>query len=125
MPSTAKDRQISVRVAGETDAWLEARAGSGKNKAGFIRRLIERERSREREQELLAMFNEAAADVTNEDLDQFGMMEYITVYIPSSYAVAGTLFFVKQDRVKLLNDIQAADALKFAISGGVVEVDES
>ncbi len=32
------------------------------------RQLIEPERAREREQELLAMFNEAAADVTDEDL---------------------------------------------------------
>jgi hypothetical protein len=68
--ATAKDRQISVRVASDTDAWLEARAGGGKNKAGFIRQLIERERDREREQELLAMFNEAAADVTSEDLEE-------------------------------------------------------
>jgi hypothetical protein len=68
MPATAKDRQISVRVASDTDAWLEIRAGNNKNKAGFIRQLIERERAREREQELLAMFNEAAEDVTPEDL---------------------------------------------------------
>jgi hypothetical protein len=68
MPTAAKDRQISVRVASDTDAWLERRAGTGKNKAGFIRQLIERERAREREQQLLEMFNEAAADVTEEDI---------------------------------------------------------
>ncbi len=70
MPTLAKDRQISVRIARETDAWLERRAGSGRNKAGFVRRLIERERERERERELLAMFNEAAAEVTEEDLQE-------------------------------------------------------
>jgi predicted DNA-binding protein len=70
LSAIAKDRQISVRVASETDARLEARAGGGKNKAGFIRDLIERERAREREQELLAMFNEAAAEVTKEDLEE-------------------------------------------------------
>jgi len=43
MSATIKDRQISVRIAGETDAWLEARTGGGKNKAGFIRLLIDRE----------------------------------------------------------------------------------
>jgi uncharacterized membrane protein len=62
--------------------------------------------------------------ITNEDLAQFDMMEYITVYVPSSYAVAGTLFIVKPERVKLLKDVAAPDALKFAISGGVVEIDE-
>lgn len=70
MPATAKDRQISVRIARETDAWLERRAGSSHNKAGFVRRLIERERARERELELLEMFNEAAADVTQADLEE-------------------------------------------------------
>ncbi|MDP9121278.1 MAG: hypothetical protein M3O15_07900 [Acidobacteriota bacterium] len=70
MPATAKDRQISIRIGRETDVWLELRAGRGKTKAGFIRQLIERERARERDQELLAMFNRAAADITPEDLDE-------------------------------------------------------
>jgi len=67
MPAIAKDRQISVRIASDTDAWLELRAGGGKNKAGFIRQLIEREKAREREQELLEMFNRAAADLSADD----------------------------------------------------------
>jgi hypothetical protein len=70
MPATAKDRQISIRIGSDTDAWLEHRAGGGRNKAGFIRQLIERERDREREQALLEMFNRAAVDVTAEDLDE-------------------------------------------------------
>jgi hypothetical protein len=67
MPASAKDCQISVRIARDTDAWLERRAGSGKNKAGFVRQLIEREKAREREQELLEMFNRAAADLNAAD----------------------------------------------------------
>ncbi len=70
MPATAKARQISVRIASDTDAWLERRAGGNRNKAGFIRQLIESERAREREKELLQMFNEAAEDVTGEDLEE-------------------------------------------------------
>ncbi len=66
MAATA--RQISVRVGAELDAWLERRAGSRKNKAGVIRQLLEREMARERERELLAMFNEAARDLAEEDL---------------------------------------------------------
>ena len=70
MPATAKDRQISIRIASDVDAWLERRTGGGKNKAGFIRQLIEREKAREREKTLLEMFNQAAADVTSEDLEE-------------------------------------------------------
>ena len=70
MSATAKDHQISVRIASDTVAWLERRAGSNKNKAEFIRQLIEREQAREREEELLAMFNDAAEDVTREDYEE-------------------------------------------------------
>ena len=61
--------------------------------------------------------------ITNEDVSQFGLEDYVTVYIPQTYAVAGGLFFIKMDRVKLITDIPPADVLKFAISGGVVEVE--
>ena len=70
MPADTKDRQISIRIPKDTDAWLELRAGSSQNKAGFVRRLIERERDRDREQALLRMFNEAAADLTREDVEE-------------------------------------------------------
>lgn len=62
-----KSRQISVRVQRETDAWLEKRAGGTSNKADFVRALIEREMARERQEALLEVFNEAAADVTESD----------------------------------------------------------
>ena len=68
MPTVAKESQISVRIARETDTWLERRAGGRRNKAGFIRRLIEQERAREREAELLQMFNDAAEEITEDDL---------------------------------------------------------
>jgi Arc/MetJ-type ribon-helix-helix transcriptional regulator len=70
MPAAAKDRQISVRIPSDTDAWLSRRAGSSQNKAEFIRQLIERERGREREEKLLEMFNEAAAHIASADLEE-------------------------------------------------------
>lgn len=72
----------------------------------------------------------AAADVwqvgfiTQEELLEFDLKEYVAVYVPQSYAFAGHLYFVKRDRVRILTDISSADAMKFAISGGVAEVEE-
>ncbi|HMP92000.1 MAG TPA: DUF502 domain-containing protein [Phnomibacter sp.] len=62
--------------------------------------------------------------ITNEDLVHFGLQEHITVYVPNSYGVMGTLFMVKPERIKLLPEVSAPEALKFAISGGVVEVED-
>lgn len=65
-----KAHQISVRLGSEADAWLERRAGGRQNKAELIRQLIENEMARERERELLAMFNAAAAEVSEEERDE-------------------------------------------------------
>ena len=63
--------------------------------------------------------------ITNEDLSQFNLLEYVSVYIPNSYAVAGNLFMVSKDRIKPLDNISATDAMKFAISGGVADVEHT
>jgi uncharacterized membrane protein len=62
--------------------------------------------------------------ITQEELHEFDLHEYVAVYVPQSYAFAGHLYFVKRDRVRVLTDISSADAMKFAISGGVAEVEE-
>lgn len=62
--------------------------------------------------------------VTQEELNEFGLNEYVGVYVPQSYAFAGHLYFVKKERVKLITDVSSADAMKFAISGGVTTIDE-
>lgn len=62
--------------------------------------------------------------ITHEDLTEFELKDHISVYVPLSYALTGTLFFVTRDRVKLLPHISGPDAYKFAISGGVAEVEE-
>ncbi len=62
--------------------------------------------------------------ITQENVNQFELQEYVAVYVPKSYALAGQLYFVSRDRIKLLKGIGAADAMKFAISGGVTEIDD-
>jgi len=62
--------------------------------------------------------------ITQEELTDFGLQDYVSVYVPQSYAFAGHLYFVKKDRIRVLTDISSTDAMKFAISGGVTEIDE-
>ncbi len=62
--------------------------------------------------------------ITQQELQQFGLENYVAVYVPKSYAFAGHLYFVKRDRVRRLTDISPAEAMKFAISGGVTELEE-
>ncbi|MBC7902346.1 MAG: DUF502 domain-containing protein [Gemmatimonadaceae bacterium] len=62
--------------------------------------------------------------ITDEDASEFGLKDYVAVYVPQSYAFAGHLYMVPKTRVRVLNDVSASDALKYAISGGVAEVEE-
>ena len=62
--------------------------------------------------------------ITHEELHEFGLHEYMAVYVPQSYAFAGHVFLVRKERVRMLTDISSADAMKFAISGGVTELEE-
>jgi uncharacterized membrane protein len=62
--------------------------------------------------------------ITQQQVKEFGLSDHVAVYVPKSYAFAGQLYFVKLERVRLLTDISSADAMKFAISGGVTEIEE-
>jgi uncharacterized membrane protein len=62
--------------------------------------------------------------ITQQEVREFGLNDFVAVYVPQSYAFAGHLYFVKPQRVKPLADISSADAMKFAISGGVTSIDE-
>ena len=62
--------------------------------------------------------------ITDEDASEFGLTDYVSVYVPNCYAVTGQLYIVPKTRVRILQDISSADVLKYAISGGVAEVEE-
>ena len=62
--------------------------------------------------------------ITQTDLSQFDMREHVCVYVPHSYAFSGITYFVKQDRIKMIKDINSTDAMKFIVSGGVTDVIE-
>ena len=62
--------------------------------------------------------------VTDEDANEFGFTDYITVYIPFSYSFAGQTYLVPRNRVRPLDHIKPADAMKYVVSGGIAEPDQ-
>lgn len=62
--------------------------------------------------------------ITREDMHDFGLTDYVTVYIPMAYSVAGNVYVIPKNRVKLIENITAAQTMKFAVSGGVTDIDE-
>ena len=62
--------------------------------------------------------------ITRDDMEEFGLKDYVAVYIPMAYSVAGNVYVIPKDRIKPIEHISAAQTMKFAVSGGVTDVDE-
>ena len=62
--------------------------------------------------------------ITQESLEEIGLVGKVAVYFPLAYSFAGELFFVPVERVKHL-EIPPAEAMKFIVSGGVTRIDSN
>ncbi len=62
--------------------------------------------------------------ITQEEVKDFHFIDYVAVYIPASYSIAGNVYLLPRNRVKPITNINATDAMKFAISGGVTHIQE-
>ena len=62
--------------------------------------------------------------ITREDMEDFGLKDYVTVYIPMAYSIAGNVYVIPKNRVRLIDNISASQTMKFAVSGGVTDIDE-
>jgi len=60
--------------------------------------------------------------ITQEDMGSFGMENYVAVYLPMAYSVAGNVYIVSKERIKPITNISATQSMKFAVSGGVTEM---
>ncbi len=60
--------------------------------------------------------------LTNEKMNEMGLDGKVAVYFPFSYNISGILYVVPAERVKPMN-ISPSEAMKFIISGGVLEID--
>jgi uncharacterized membrane protein len=62
--------------------------------------------------------------ITQDDMHEFGFKDYVAVYIPMAYSIAGNVYIIPKDRIKPITNISAAQTMKFAVSGGVTAVEE-
>ena len=57
--------------------------------------------------------------MTQKELAFLGMAGKVAVYLPHSYAVSGWVVVVEADNIKPVTKMNAAEAMKFAVSGGI------
>jgi uncharacterized membrane protein len=62
--------------------------------------------------------------ITQDDMHEFGLKDYVAVYVPMAYSVAGNVYIIPQHRVKPIINHSAAQTMKFAVSGGVTYIEE-
>ena len=62
--------------------------------------------------------------ITQDDMVEFGLKDYVAVYVPMSYSISGNVYVIPRSRVKPITNISAAQTMKFAVSGGVTDVVE-
>ena len=62
--------------------------------------------------------------ITQKDMSDWGLFEFVAVYVPMAYSIAGNVYILPTSKVKPITNISSSDAMKFAISGGVTDVDD-
>ena len=63
--------------------------------------------------------------LTQHDMGYLDLPGKAAVYLPHSYAISGWVVIVDIENIKLAEGLSAAEAMKFAVSGGVTISDES
>ncbi len=57
--------------------------------------------------------------LTQPDLTDLGLEAKVAVYLPHSYAISGWVIVVDKASIKPVEGMNAAEAMKFAVSGGI------
>ena len=63
--------------------------------------------------------------LTDEEMRKFDMgADKVAVYVPQAYNFAGQLYILPRTKVRKIEHINAGEAMKYAVTGGVVDLDE-
>lgn len=62
--------------------------------------------------------------LTDEEMEKFEMgVDKVAVYVPQAYNFAGQLYILPRNRVRKIDNITSGEAMKYAVTGGVVDLD--
>lgn len=62
--------------------------------------------------------------LTQKNMDYLGMEDKVAVYMPHAYAISGWVIIVNREDTKRVTSMNPADAMKFAVSGGITVSEE-
>lgn len=63
--------------------------------------------------------------LTDEDLRDFNLgADTVSVYVPQAYNFAGQLYMVNRKRVRVIDRVPSGEAMRYAVTGGVINVEE-
>ncbi len=62
--------------------------------------------------------------VTREDMSDFGLIDFVSVYVPMAYSVAGNVYIIPKNRIRPIMQYSSTQTMKFAVSGGVTDLGE-
>jgi len=62
--------------------------------------------------------------LTDEEMQKFDLgADKVAVYVPQAYNFAGQLYILPRDKVRRINRISSGESMKYAVTGGVVDLD--
>jgi uncharacterized membrane protein len=62
--------------------------------------------------------------LTDEEMQKFNMgANMVAVYVPQAYNFAGQLYILPREKVRKIEKLTAGEAMKYAVTGGVVDLD--
>ena len=62
--------------------------------------------------------------LTDEEMEKFEMgSDKVAVYVPQAYNFAGQFYILPRERVRKIDGITSGEAMKYAVTGGVVDLD--
>ena len=63
--------------------------------------------------------------ITDEEMEKFELgADHLAVYVPQAYNFAGQLYILPREKVRHFQGISSGETMKYAVTGGVVDLDD-